>query len=714
MGMWILFCIAALVSLLLLVVPGCLLLRTFRLPWLMALALSAPVTIACGQIMMMAYSLLHVRVTPLTFVLPLGFVLIICVCVSEVIAHAHHVRTQASSSAARDASPRPSRLAPIARVLRFPLKASERYWFFVPFAVGIILTVFIDMKALDGPLSFSQHYDTAWHYSIVQHFMDSGNYSTLHSGAIVPTVGSTFYPTGWHALVALTAVICHAPVTLAANAVNAAVLAFIVPASWLVLSRWLFRNSAQQWAMSAAVCMLFVPYPWRLLSFGPLFSNFLSFAILPILLFEGLAIFDARTSWRTRGALIPLFIVSAIGVAISQPNGIFTAAIILAVYLFSQVSSYVRQTGITAQWVRVCVATLIDIVLAGAIVVIWIALFRAPFMQRTVTFNWPNLLGVQQAVSNALSLGFTQEPTPQIALAALVVIGICYTLFHREYVWLDCAYVLFLFLYALSSTTQGQMKQLLTGFWYTDPFRLAANAILPAIPLAGLGLWVSATIALKLANGVIADLSGSGHTFARNGFVTFLVIVLAIFSVRPQVGFGKITLKQGFSPVINDLAKDNDSHNVSHQIYTLAEQDFVQRAEKITRSDVVINQPFDGSCFAYSLNGMNVLYKSLDGNWMGDPTKDSITLIHGMGNLTDPSVRAAVRRLHVKYVLVLGDRSGFKPIKSIPGWVRDKGAGVDYGLDEWGQMDALAHRRHIPGMKLVLNDGQNKLYRIVL
>jgi hypothetical protein len=649
----------------------------------------------------------HVRVGIVSFILPLGLLLLIAVIVSEIVAHRF---SHSSAEAAHDGT----RMASVNHVLEFPRTASGRYWFFAPFVLAIILTIAIDVKSLDGPASFSQHYDTAWHYSIVQHFIDSGDYSTIHSGDIVPTVGSTFYPTGWHALVALSASLCHTSVALTANAVNAAILVLIVPASWIALSHWLFRDSAQRQALGAMVCMLFVPYPWRLLSFGPLFSNFLSYAILPILLLEGLALFDARTTWRTRGALIPLFIVSAVGVAASQPNGIFTAAVILAVYLFSQISAYVRAAGIQKKSMRIVLSAGIDIVLAAVIAGIWVALFRASFMQRTVTFNWPNSIGLQSALSNILSLGFTKNPTPQFALAALVIIGICFTLFHREYLWLDFADAVFLLFYVISITSQGFAKQLLTGFWYTDSYRIAASAIFPAIPLAGLGLWVTVTIAIKLAHGVIADLTGSEHTVARNGFVTFLIIVLAIFSVRPQIGFGQVTLQQGFSPIINDLEQDNDSHNVSHQIYTLSEQQFVARAQKITKSDLVVNQPYDGSCFAYSINGMNVLYKSLDGNWMGQPTKDSQSLIHGIGNLNDPAVRAAAQRLHVKYVLVLGDRSQFTPAKDAPGWVRTVGAGVDYNPEMWGQMDSLIQRQRIPRMKLVMQDGINKLYRILL
>lgn len=706
--MWGLFCVAAIVSVLLLVIPGMLLLRIFRLPWMTSVALAAPVTIALAQIFFIVYSVIHVRVGIVSFILPLALLLVIAVIVSETVAHRlSHASPEAEQ--VHDA-----RMSPINRVLVFPHTASERYWFIAPFVLAIILATVIDVKSLDGAASFSQHYDTAWHYSIVQHFIDSGDYSTLHSGDIVPTIGSTFYPTGWHALVALTASACHAPVAVAANAVNAAVLALIVPASWLALSRWLFRDSVQRQALGTMVCMLFVPYPWRLLSFGPLFSNFLSYAILPILLLEGIALFDARTSWRTRGALIPLFIVSAIGVAVSQPNGIFTAAVILAVYLFSQVSSYVREAGVQKKSTRIALFTGIDIILAIVIAGIWVALFHAPFMQRTVTFNWPNSIGLQSALSNILSLGFTNQPNPQVALAALVMIGICFTLFHREYLWLDFAYGIFLLFYVISATSQGPVKQLLTGFWYTDPFRLAASAIFPAIPLAGLGLWVAVTISIKLAHGVIADLTGSEHTLARDGFVTFLIVVLTVFSVRPQIGFGQVVLQQGFSPVINDLEQDNDIHNVSHQIYTLSEQEFVARAKKITKSDLVANQPYDGSCFAYSINGMNVLYKSLDGNWMGQPTKDSLTLIHDIGDLNDPSVRAAARRLHVKYVLVLGDRSEFRPADGLPGWIRTYGAGVDYSLDMWGQMDSLIHRQRIPRMKLIMQDGMNKLYRLLL
>lgn len=697
--MWGLFCVDVLVSLLLLVGPGTLVLRAFRFPWTDSLALGAPVSVALAQVLFILYARVHLAVGIVSFVLPLAVVLVAIWVVTEIVAR-HRARAGSPLERVSDA-------------LALPGKPAERWWLAAAFVLAFVLTVVIYVWALRGPDSFTEHYDTAWHYSIARHFMESGDFSTLHSGSVAPTSGSQFYPTGWHALVALTALLTHTQVTLAANAVNAMVFAFIFPLCMISLLRWMFRGHSGFWIPSAMCVMLFASYPWRYISFGPLFSNFLSYAILPVLLLEGLALLDSRTSWPERWKLLALFVVSAIGVAIAQPNSIFTAAVILAFYLFWQVPGYVRTAGVGERKRVVAWSAGIDVAVALVIAAVWAALYRAPFMQRTVTFNWGSYLGAKDALSAVPALAFAQYP--QFVMAGLIVLGVVWTLFHARWMWLDLGYFVFWLFYLISVSSEGDLKHILAGFWYTDSYRLAASAVFCAIPLAGIGLRVLCDVCWKMFDGTIADFSvkGARGTRARQGLAAVLTALVVMLDLVPSVPFGDVTLPLGFHDVMTRIRSDNDSARSANgaRLYTDEQRDFVRRARAITGDSLVINQPFDGSAYAYPIDGMNVYYKSLDGNWMGSATQTSTDIMHGMGDVTSPRVARALDSVHAKYFLLL-DISGKYRKTSDPGWVRDNALGTGYSPDNWGDMDKLRSRKHIKGMTLVLSEGKNRLYRL--
>lgn len=95
--------------------------------------------------------------------------------------------------------------------------------------IGVFLTWLLFLRKLNGYDSISQLFDNAWHLGIIRKFVDTGNYSTLVSGNIVPTVGSSFYPTGWHSLVALVMSMSGVSIGIAENAVNAMIVGIVFP-----------------------------------------------------------------------------------------------------------------------------------------------------------------------------------------------------------------------------------------------------------------------------------------------------------------------------------------------------------------------------------------------------------------------------------------------------------------------------------------------------
>ena len=178
--------------------------------------------------------------------------------------------------------------------------------------------------------------------------------------------------------------------------------------------------------------------------------------------------------------------VGIVGLALMQPNAVFTAAVFLAPYCV--VLAYRAGGRLPGKTLSVHAKKILAGMLCGfAIVAIWLLLYKTPFLQSTVSFSWPSFASVRQAVVNAVLLAYVKQA--QVALAVLVCCGIVYTLRNRKYLWMSVSFAIASLFYVVNASTDSLAKAVLTGFWYADPYRIAAMAAICAVPLAGLGFY---------------------------------------------------------------------------------------------------------------------------------------------------------------------------------------------------------------------------------
>lgn len=702
---WLIFAVGVLLSLTILYLPGFLALRTFLVPSAVSLALAAPISIALEGVLFILYAMASVRVTPLSFCLPLLVVLGVACAMTNGI-YAHRSREQKEPGALQVSRSHTHSVHAVLSSL--DMKSGIRgewLWALGAFVASVAITVYLYVKPLDGPNSYTQLYDNAWHLGIVRRFMQTGDYSTLHSGSLVPTLGSRFYPTGWHGVVALVSAILGCSPALAANAFNTAILGVVIPASMFVLLRWIFRGHNQLWIAGLPLTLLFSAFPWRFTVFGPLWSNLLSFAMLPVLIAEAVFILDARTAWHLRGKMIAIFVVSFVGIAFAQPNAVFSLAIVCAVFLLFQVPGYIRAAGVSdAKKIRGRSA-IIDVILVLVMCIVWIVLYRLPMMSRTVHWKWSKEVSLSRAIFRALCVSYGSYP--QLILAALVLVGFLYTCVHRNWLWISISALIFQFIYVLCDGTEGPLKQILGGFWYHDYNRLAASAVILQIPLAGLGLWVLVQAVWWAIGRVSAP--AARKTAVRVVSAVMAWAVVAVLTLLPSMpGEGTDTTQLAFGQVRFSLEWNNKRDNPL--AYSEQERHFVQKAEKIAgRNAVLLNFPYDGSIFAYAEDGTNVYFKAMGGNWMGRESHDMHVISRGLSHIgTDPAVQKAVRRIGAQYVLLL-DRHELVPDPSKPGW--DTSMFTTYERTQWRGYAHITSKT--PGLKLVLREGDNRLYRIV-
>ncbi|KFI46051.1 hypothetical protein GA0061078_1305 [Bifidobacterium bohemicum] len=675
--MWFAFGIAAIVALVLMYLPGLFLFRCFRLSWLSSLCFAPALAVGYYGIVSIFYSVLHIRSSWITLFLPLMVVAVLLYVCAKV---------TWNSQGRSDAD-------------------SKRFWGLAVLyiMVGVVVTGFLFVKNLDGADSVSQLYDNAWHLSIIRKFINTGDYSTLHAGDIIATLGSKFYPTGWHIIVALTASIVGANIGVCENAAIFVICAVVFPLSMFSLFRKLFAERYAIILVGSVTPMLFAIYPWRFITFGPLYSNLLSFAILPLAMVLLVYVIQASTQTKDRIKYLVLFLISIISVAVAQPNAVFTLGILVAPYLYTQVPHYVDRNTHWNKSRKNIQNILVWFGLTLGIAIVWWVLYHAKFMRRTVTWVWPAIERPKQAVIDIAFLGF-HNAEPQIMLGIIVLIGIVYTLIHLDLLWITCAYAIMCGLYALSAATDGRLKAFLTGFWYHDAYRLGASTVFFGSVLAGLGIYT-----ILLGARQIVGLSRI-HVSAvhRRVLAVIMVMIICLVDLFPSYYlFGQRDVTTAFGGIRRDIAFWNSVNEPKS--YTSDERRFVQKVKQVVPEDsVIINQPYDGSAYAYGLDDLNVYYKAWNGNWMGTPTSENYQISSAMNHIaSDENTCSAVKKVESQYLIKLDSRD-YREDSDNHAKMRSMYAA--YTKKDWRGIDAVNDKT--PGLKVVLKQGDMRLYRI--
>ena len=136
------------------------------------------------------------------------------------------------------------------------------------------------------------------------------------------------------------------------------------------------------------------------------------------------------------------------------------------------------------------------------------------------------------------------------------------------------------------------------------------------------------------------------------------------------------------------------------------EKDFLAKATPIVGDELVINDPADGSLFAYGDYGIRTYYRTLTGVGAPNETFESQrirTWLSHMGQ--SPDTREALKKTGARYVLVLDDSD------AVFSFINLRGTGAKSRADFHGVESVGADT---PGLKLVLSSGDRlRLYKIV-
>lgn len=249
----------------------------------------------------------------------------------------------------------------------------------------------------------------------------------------------------------------------------------------------------------------------------------------------------------------------------------------------------------------------------------------------------------------------------------------------------------------------GLLKHLIAGFWYTDPYRLAANVTIFLVPIATAGL----RLIIAIFDAALHKVSTQLNLTIKPSLVpiiTTLVFVLIVYFpnyTAPRSDQEEVT---AFGTIKNRIESIFDTGK--EQVYSTQEQEFVEKALNIIPDGaLVINQPNDGSVFAYAVNDMNIYYRNIirGRNVPNNETEEAVLIRTKLNEYdSNPAVQNALNTIHAEYVLVLDYQRAWTDAPRLPQSTQPS---------FWEGIDNISDTN--PGFEIVLAENDMRLYRII-
>ncbi|MDN6428518.1 MAG: hypothetical protein L0J79_01605, partial [Propionibacterium sp.] len=546
---------------------------------------------------------------------------------------------------------------------------------------GAIALMIYHIKVLLGsPESFSQTFDAIFHLNAVRWIVEHGNGSSLTMAMTSGDAAPSFYPLAWHDLASLVMMTTGTSSPAAAtNAVIMAVAALVWVAGCMYLAATVMEGRPSAIVAAGFFTSAFPSFPYRPLTFGVLYPNFLGIALLP-----GLLALVASVAGLGRGVRVPaaggvvVLLFSLAGVSLAHPN----AVLLLLVLCWPILLTW----GWRAWWApaghgngggsrrplilsAMCVGTLL-------LLLSWVVL-RPPASAST----WQPPVNGPAALGAALTLAPMSGRIPWV-VALAVLAGIIYVIRTRTMVWLVGAHAILVFLWmVVASWSFGPVRTALTGGWYNDPNRIAAALPVTGFPLAVIGCaWGTQVLVDRLGSW---NLGGRRIAYTTVEPVVALALVPFFLFTTQAVEYLRIVIGQGAavyritpeSPLV-----DSDEYALLRKLPSL-----------VPEGVAVAAVPFNGSSMAYALEGVETTTTHM----FFTSTPDQDVLNQTLSRLAvNPEVCRSVEKMDVGYVLDFGAT----PVNDINDWARE--------------YPGFMRLSTTPGLTEVAREGHAVLYRI--
>jgi hypothetical protein len=536
----------------------------------------------------------------------------------------------------------------------------------VGFVAGAASIGFQLLRAFGRPENISQTFDNVFHLNAVRYIIDSGNASSMTLSSMTSGDGPPyFYPAAWHGLASLLVEITGADISVAVNVLNICIAAAVWTAGCMFLTRNVVGPNAYAVGAAGVLAAGFGAFPLMLLDFGVLYPNFLSVSMLPAALACVSVFFRtseiAGTPALARYVLAPF---AAVGVAISHPNGLMS---LLALSIPILLVSYL---GFCLSRYRAAKTLRASLLMGGGLLALFAVLavmwkfIRPPAAAATwMPFQTPG-----QAVGEILTNSVMLRP-PAFAVSILAAAGIVVLFRRHKNIWLLGSFLITAALFVVvSSGPNGSLRNILTGVWYNDSYRLAALLPVTAVPLAAAG---AAWLVSKLQSNWVAWRATAKKMPAaikNSRWIVPAVLPLTLLAV--------ILVSQTV-PLASSIqsARKNYSTTPDSALVSSDEMALIDEVDHYVPANATIAvNPWTGGAMAFAIADRNTTSKhtlttyTASTELLNDKLREAST---------DPAVCRAARSAGVRYVLDFGTREvhggnhGFKGLQipdSTPGF----------------------------------------------
>lgn len=510
---------------------------------------------------------------------------------------------------------------------------------YILIALGVATTIitFELVTAFGSPENPSQTYDAIYHLNLSRHIMDTGQASPLTVSLIGNT--PTTYPTLWHASVALVASLSGlTPVT--ANNIFAIVVAATVwpSAMFFFIQPFIKRHGAQKFfprdlLLTAILIASMSTFPYLLLTWGALYPNFLSIAILPI------ALGFLQQALQTQNPTKPLHnkiaswtsLLAALGAAIlAHPNAFYSFAIIATPLIARAV--YTKKTRRHGATIGVAAFTL------------WIILLTLAW--RIADLGDSNKNYPKNPLSAAITLIGNSPFTKQLALflTLLTLLGGLILLLRKQNRTSLVSYTSVIFFGVIALGTTGALRDTLTGPWYNDAVRIAGLLPIVVTPLAVTGCSLILDTCIACCNKASPTSAAFTHGRKTKTLTIATLGLLLLVGVRGS----SISAQTGWLAQLHEIHAPGNEETIFLDTDRIALINEIKK--KIPENTLIAADPWSGGAYIYSMTGTKVLYPHVKGAY----TEDALNLAQTLQK-TGQNACQTLQKLGVEYVADLGE-----------------------------------------------------------
>ncbi|WP_325791513.1 DUF6541 family protein [Arthrobacter koreensis] len=496
------------------------------------------------------------------------------------------------------------------------------------------------LYAFGSPESFSQTFDNIFHLNAIQYIADTGSASSLSIGGMT---GIGFYPAGWHGLVSLVDSLTGSAIPVSVNAVNLVIGALIWPLGCIFLVQQIAGRRVVPTLLAGVLAGAFGTFPLLLVDFGVLYPNFLGVSLIPAVLGILLAVLGLARRSAPLPLLWLLLLAALPGLGLGHPSAVLAVTAFSVPLVIAAVTRRVRTEVARRSTVRAWLYILGFVLYGIGVVRLWYVVRPA-----ADTLIWLPYQTPAQAMGEVFASAPLGSPVSW-AVMILCAFGLVAVVLGRASWWAAGLWAVGGFLYVVATgAADSDFRDLITGGWYTDNYRLAALLPVAALPLAAIGgtmliAWLNRRIWQPVLDLMMAREWKAATT--RTATAAAVVIVLAVTAVATQ----QQNVRNAAMSAAGNYELTDDSPLVSSDEYEL-----MRRLDGVIEDGAeLVGNPWTGSSLVYALTGHRPM--QLHTISALDPEEDEVYASLREAQ-TEPDVCPALRETGVKYVLDFGDQ----------------------------------------------------------